>query len=167
MNSYPPLRLAVLSGLQSIKEHLEGDPDYLEDENCPYDPETKAILKELLATRIVEKIIEKEVESKRGRGRPSKDVALSDEDQATVKEAIKELIDGLNEMGTGEGLATNERIQITKTKTALVEQLLKMQERAFNVKRMSEFMETVIAILDGLIDEKGREQMMKMLEPFR
>lgn len=165
--SYPPLRLAVLSGLKSIKNNLEADPNYLEAADCPYDPETKDILKSLLATKVVEKIIEKEVESKRGRGRPTKDVALSAEDQELVVAEIKKLIAGLDAMGTGEGLETNQRIQITKVKRDLVAELLKMQERMFNVKRMSEFMETTIRILDSVVTEEGRETMMKMLEQYR
>lgn len=168
MNSYPPLRLAVLTGLVDLKERLQSDPQFLESAECPYDNETKKVLRALLATQVVTKIEERIVEKRvNARGRPGKDIALSEEDQQKVKDEINSLVEALNVMGTGEGLETNERIQITKTKASLLNQLLQMLERVNNVKRMSEFQTTVIGILDDLIDEKGRETFLKRLEPYR
>jgi hypothetical protein len=165
MSNFPPLRLAVLSGLQTLKDHLET----LDDPQCPYDNETKGALIDLLAPRVIEKIVEKEiqVEAKAGRGRPTKDVRLSDEDQQTVLTEIKATLEALNAMGTGEGLPTNERIQIAKTKTSLLDQLLKMMERHTTVAKMEGFMETVIGVLDDFVTEEGRETFMKRMEPFR
>ena len=165
MSSYPPLRLAVLTGLLEIKENLP----MLDEEGSPYDEETTNILKKLLAPTVVEKIIEKEVavEAKTGRGRPSKDVKLTEEDQRRVTQNINELMLALDDMGTGEGLVTSERIQITKTKAGLVDQLLKMRERNTSAQKVEEFMEVVIKLLEDFISEGDREIFLRRMEPYR
>lgn len=166
MSSYPPLRAAVLTGLLTIKENL----DILDSAESPYDKETTDILKRLLAPEIKEVVTIKEVqvEAKSGRGRPSKDVRLSEEDQEKLTKEIRSLIDDLNNMGTGDTtLPTGERIQITKAKTNLVDQLLKMRERNVTAQKMEAFQETVIEILDAVVDEEGRELFLKKMEPYR
>lgn len=165
MSSFPPLRMAVLSGLLAIKDDLP----MLDDPQSPYDSETTDILKRLLAPTTVEVVVEKEVpvEMKAGRGRPSKEVRLSQEDQEKLHSEIRELIDALNTMGTGEGLQTNERIQITKTKANLVDQLLKMRERNVTAQKMEEFMEVTISILNDFVSEADRETFLRRLEPYR
>lgn len=158
--------MAVLTGLVGLKSQL----DSLNDPSCPYDEETKLVLLDLLAPKVVEKVVEKEVQvaAKNGRGRPTKDIQLSDEDQQKVLDEIKATIEDLNSMGTGEtALPTNERIQIAKTKTGLLDQLLKMIERHTTTQRMEAFKEEVIRILDDLVTEADREVFMKRLEPFR
>ena len=163
--SYPPLRLAVLTGLATIKENLES----LDDAACPYDPETIELLKKLLAPEVKTVTVEKEVhvEAKAGRGRPSKDVRLSEEDQQKLTDGIKELINALDDMGTGEGLETNERIQISKTKAALLNQLLQMRERNVSAQKMEEFINVVIGLLDDLVTEENRDIFLRRLEPYR
>jgi hypothetical protein len=165
MTSYPPLRLAVLTGLLDIKDNLA----ILDDAQSPYDAETTAILKKLLAPVVVEKVVEKEVhvEAKVGRGRPSKDIKLSEEDQKKITQEINDLMRALNDMGTGEGLETRDRIQITKTKANLLDQLLKMRERNTTAQKMEEFMENVIKILEEFVSDADREQFLRRLEPYR
>jgi len=164
MSNFPPLRLAVLTGLVGLKNNL----DSLNEDSCPYDEETKQALLDLLAPKVIEKIVEKEVpQAGAGRGRPSKDVKLGEEDQKMVLDEVKATIEALNAMGSGEGLPTNERIQIAKTKSGLLDQLLKMMERHTTVQRMESFKEEVIKILDDLVTEADRETFMKRLEPFR
>lgn len=161
--NYPPLRLAVLTGLKGIKDDLS----ILDSPECPYDKETVETLKELLAPKIETVTIEKEVSVANGRGRPSKDPKLSTEDQEKLTKSITDLLDALDNMGTGEGLMTNERIQITKTKAGLLDQLLKIRERNVSAARMESFMETVINILDELVSEADREIFLRKLEPYR
>lgn len=171
--NFPPLRIGLLQGLISLKQSVDSDATILDQ--SPYDNETKGILAKLFAPKIVEKKVEVEVvrEVKAGRGRPTKDVSLSAEDQEKVKDEIGKLMNQLNNLGTGEGdggeggLETNERIQIIKTKASLLQQLLQMQERVFNIKRMSNFQETVITILDDLVSEDDREVFLKRIEPYR
>lgn len=165
MKSFPPLRLAVLSGLATIKEDLSA----LDQEDCPYDAETIALLKQLLTPEVKEITVEKEVfvEAARGRGRPSKDVRLSEDDQKKLTDEIGVLIQELKDLGNGTGLETSERIQITKTKAGLLDQLLKMRERNVTAARMEEFIEIVIAIVADLVADNDKEIFLKKLEPYR
>jgi len=166
---FPPLRTGVLHGLLTLKERYDAEPTILD--SSPYENEAREMLRLILKAKVVEKIKEVEVvrEVKAGRGRPTKDVLLTEEDQETVRTNIAELIDQLNRLGTGENeqLETNERIQIIKTKASLNEQLLKMQERVFNVKRMSDFQSTVISLLDDLVSEQDRNVFLKRLSAYR
>lgn len=165
MNSFPPLRLAVLQGLVHLQDNVEA----LDDAACPYDNETKDVLRKLLAPRVVEKIVEKEVGGgSAGRGRPSKDVKLDEESQKEVLSSIQKTLKDLEEMDVGDkGLETSARIQIAKTKTNLLDQLLKMMERHTAVVRLESFKETVIGVLEDLVTEADREIFLKRIEPFR
>lgn len=166
MANFPPLRMAVLTGLIGLKDHL----DTLDAADCPYDEETKKALRDILAPKTVDRVVEKEVfvEQKNGRGRPTKDIKLSEEDQQMVLDEIKTTLAELRQLGTGEGqLDTAARIQISKTKADQLERLLKMQERWTTVQKMQQFIEDIIAILDDFMNEADREAIMRRLEPFR
>jgi predicted ArsR family transcriptional regulator len=165
MSNFPPLRLAVLTGLIGLKSQL----DTLENPDCPYDDETKLALAELLAPKVIEKIVEKEVqvESKNGRGRPTKDIRLSAEDEQLVLDEIRATIKSLNDLDATDGMDVREKLALLKTKGDQLERMLKLAERHTTVQKMGEFQEQVIKILDDLVSEADREQFMKRLEPYR
>jgi len=166
-DSYPPLRLAVLNGLLSLKESVESDPEYLS--SSPYDAETKDLLNRLLAPKIVEKVVERVINGsgKAGRGRPSKDVQLDEEDEIKIRDEIRKLLTALDDMEVDEKLEVQQKLAITKNKRDLLESVLKMRERESTVRKTEEFKETIIGILQDLIDEKDRETFMKRLEALR
>lgn len=166
MSNYPPLRLAALNALADLKSQMTVDEGFLDHEDCPYDNETKDLLRDLLGKTEVEVIVEKHIEGPAGRGRPSKDIKLGTEDQQRVLTGIKTTLDELDSMAKG-AVETSEKIQVAKTRTALLDQLLKMQERHTSIQRMSAFIDSVVGILDDLVSEKDREQMLKRLEPYR
>lgn len=163
MKSFPPLRSSVLTALQELKEDLS----VLDKPSCPYDNETTTILKALLAPTTVEVIVEKQVGPANSVGRPSKDIKLNEEDQALVLEEIKNNLESLKTLEAEDTLETNAKIQIIKTRAGLVDQMLKMQERHTSLTKTEHFKETVIRILDEIVDEKGREQFLKRIEEFR
>lgn len=172
--NFPPLRLGVMASLIQLKERVDADPDFLKTPDCPYDAETVRAIYSLFAPKVIEKIVEVEVErvdmteKKAGRGRPTKDVLLSSEDQEKVADHIKKLMEELDKLGDGEQtLEVSEKIQIMKTKAALTSELLKMQERVLNIKRMSDFQEVVIGILQDLVSEDGRQVFLKRIDPYR
>ncbi|MGN6820619.1 MAG: hypothetical protein ACTHJR_18330 [Sphingomonas sp.] len=158
--------MAVLSGLSQLKEAYDRDPDFFDGEDVPYDKETVALLKKMFLPKVVEKVVEVKVKEKAGRGRPSKETPLGDEDLKKLSDEIDKILKALNEMGTGEGLDPKDRINITRNKTTLLNTALQLRERLFNVKRMSEFQEIVVGILDDLVDEKGRETFLNRMEPY-
>jgi len=166
-NSYPPLRLAVLNGLLTLKEQVEADPDYLKGSD--YDGETISILERLFSPKIIEKPVERiiHVAAKAGRGRPSKDVQLDEEDEIKIRDEIRKLLTALDTMEVDEKLEVQQKLAITKNKRDLLESVLKMRERETTVRKTEEFKETIIGILQDLIDEKDRETFMKRLEALR
>lgn len=167
MSKYPTLRLAALNQLAEVKNQMAADANFLDKEECPYDPETKELLTKLLKAETVEVAVEKIVrESGPGRGRPSKDIKLSEEDQQAILDGIKKTMAELDDMSKND-LETNERIQIAKTRTQLMDQLLKMQERHYSITRTQEFIETIVGIATDLIGEADREVLMSRLEKYR
>lgn len=167
--SYPPLRMQVLSALLELKDGVIADPEFLDSPDIPYDGEILTTLKKILAPTVRTVTIDNTPKAPAaGRGRPTKDVVLGEEDQAKIRDHLEKLIKELDDMGEGDvSMPTNEKLQVIRLKTNLSEQLLKQQERAFNVKRMSQFKEVVVGILDDLVSEKDREVFLKRLEPYR
>lgn len=168
MTDYPTLRIGVLQSLMELKGRIEQDSNFLKLESCPYDNETVGVLDHIFAPieRIVE--IEKLIEVGSLRRPRPKDMKLSEEDQSQVETTARDLLSQLNSLGEGEkGLDTQTKIQIIKTKATLIEQLLKLRERWFNVKRTAEFQEVVIAILDDLIADRDRDEFLRRIDPYR
>lgn len=165
MSNFPTLRLAVLTGLIGLKDQL----DTLNDPACPYDADTKEALITLLAPKVIEKIVEKEVqvEAKTGRGRPTKDIKLDADDQKLILDEIRASIQGLNNVEVSDTMDVREKLALYKTKGDQLERMLKLAERHTTVQKMGEFQEKVIAILNDLVSEADREQFMKRMEPFR
>lgn len=164
--TFPTLRLAVLQNFIDLKRRFDSDPHFLRQKECPYDPETIDLLEQILTSRevVVEKIIEKVVEPSTETARSSK---LSGDDQDFVETTISELLKELNKLGEGEkGLDTQSKIQIIKTKAALIEQMLKSHERIMNIKQVSNFHTVVISILDDFVGESDRQAFLKRMEPY-
>lgn len=173
---YPNLDLGALASLMAIRNQSELFPDYLERKDCPYDSDTKVQLKKLIEVREVEKVVEKIIERKveiaakaaegGGKGRKVKP-KTSGVDLEMVSKEIQEIRDELRTLKTDSlGLDTGDRIQIIKTRAALVEKMIAMDERNNNLKKQSQFFSTVLGILDDLIPEEGRKAFMKRIEPF-
>lgn len=165
---FPPLRLAALNALLSLKERYGADTGLFEGPDCPYDEETVAVLKTILDVREVERIVEKQVVvTKRERGRPKKGGDLNDKDLAELDAEIKGLLESLRTMEVDSVPDTGERIQILKARASLIEAALKNRERVINAKSMSFFMQTVMSILDDLVEEEKRDEFLDRISPYR
>ena len=175
MDTFPTLRLGVLQGLLVLRHEINTNPGFLRHKDCPYDSDTVVALEKIFEERIVEKIVEREIikDASSSRGRPSeKSVKLTEADQALIENSALELLIqlqslGLNDKGDDIALDTHTKIQIVKAKAALIEQIVKLRERFYNVKRVSEFQSTVMSMLDDLVSEADRSEFLKRLEPFR
>ncbi len=165
--SYPTIRLGALKPLITLKYAFGEDEKILEQSRCPYPPEVTDLLKQLFEKVVVEKIIEKTVAVKGKRG-PTGNKGLSADDQAEVEKELKETLAELRAMGEGEkDLDTATKLAILKTKTSLIEQIIKGRERVMNLKRQAEFEGVVIALLDDLIAPDDRENFLERLSPYR
>jgi hypothetical protein len=64
------------------------------------------------------------------------------------------------------GLMPADKIQILKTRAALVEKMITLEERSTNIKKVSMFMSVVMGILDDAFTDEQRQIFMKRLAPF-
>lgn len=180
---YPNLHLGAIASLLTLRQQSEMHGDYLDNEACPYDEDTKDQLRRLLAPTIVEKVVEVPVEKiveriveKRvevaakaaegggKRGPKPKSTGVSDDE---IGKEIGEIRQELKQLKVdGRALQVADKIQIIKTRAALVEKMLSMSERVQNVKRLSLFQSVVMGVLDDLMTDELRQEFMKRLEPF-
>lgn len=178
---YPNLDLSVLASVKTVRQQMDMHEGYFDNLACPYDKRTKEELLVLLTPQVreVEKVVERVVEVERkvqmaeraaeGGGVGPKKVTLktSGVDLNMVSTEIQDIRQELKDLRTDSlGLETNDKIQIIKTRAALVEKLVTMDDRVNNLKRMSLFQSVVMGILDDLMPEDRRKEFMKRIEPF-
>lgn len=176
---YPTMNLGALAALRTLRQQLGLHPGYLDQPDCPYDDDTREQLKELLAPKIVEvpvekiveKIVEKRVEvaakAAEGAGKRGPKAKTAGMDIDEVTKEIEDLRAELRQLKLdAKALQTADKISIINLRAKVIEKLISLGERAYNIKRMSIFQSTVMGILDDLVSEEGRQDFMKRLEPF-
>jgi hypothetical protein len=164
--NYPTLRIAVLNGLFELKQAFDLDAGLFESDTCPYDIDTREILKKILKTQVViEKVVDGGGGSEaRGKGRPT--VALTAENLEDLVEDIKKDLADLRKVDGAE--ADDEtKLKILGARAKLTEQLFKLREKGLSISHQARFQQTVIGILDELIDEDGREAFLARIEPYK
>lgn len=168
MNTFPTLRLGVLQNLHNLKEQFTADSGLFDREGCPYDQETKVVLREILQTTVVEveRVVERVVEvSGRGNG------GVTDEDIGVVEDELRLCLTELRSIKMErEGLAKVDDetlLKIVKAKSTLIEQIVKLRERVMNLRRQSEFEGVVVGILEELVSEDDRGEFLARLKPYR
>lgn len=162
MDKYPTISVSELTKLKTILDNAS-DPKYLDGRVCPYDKETREILKSM----IVNPIISATVSSTPDRpqvGAPKKTPILP------MDEVEKEFVDlrkEIQELKTdSKGLESHERIQIVKTRAALVEKIIGMKERINDMRRNTKFIATVMQILEDELPQESRLRIIEKLAPF-
>lgn len=168
MSTFPTLRLGLLQNLRDLKRRYAADDKLFELEDCPYDNETKAILREILEVSVnvveVEKVVEVEV--------AAKSAGVTNEDMGMVEDELRlclEEVRNLNKETEGVAAKIDDetRIKIIRAKGALLEQVIKLRERTMSTRRAAEFETTVIDILEDLVTEDDRAEFLKRLEKFK
>mgnify|MGYP003453082013 CR=1 FL=1 len=64
------------------------------------------------------------------------------------------------------GLEPHERIQVVKTRAALVEKILSMKERIESIKKQQDFISTVLQLMEDELPQDLRLRVIEKLEPF-
>ena len=172
MAYFPQINPAALNALLNLKQQLEANPEMFSEEGCPYDEALITDLKTVLAPKIIEteRIVEKRIEvpvASEGMGKRGPKSKAKVADNETIGKELQELIEDLRRLKVeGKSLQNADKIQIIKTRAALLEKMQTLSERHTNVKRMSQFMSVVLSILDDLMDDEKRQIFMKRIEPF-
>lgn len=161
--SYPTLDLNAVMNLLPIREQLSADPEFLDKPDCPYGADIRAALKTLFPPDTEVKATAKSGR-KGGKGKNE----ISEEQAAVIEAEATALLQELKDLKppAGKGFDHDTKISIIKAKTALIEKVVNIQERFFNIRKVSTFMKTVINILDKMVEPDKRNDFLKELEPY-
>ena len=167
MHTYPTLRIGQVQALIAMRSDAVSE-DYFGPE-CPYDEELAAALQELFAAPAGGVVVEET--RKGGVGRPKKVDALrtlTAENSGIVAAELARVRADLEKLreDSKDLTDTGDRIAIIKASVALIERMTVLDERQFNLKRMSRFQSTVISILDDLVKGDDRAIFMSRLATF-
>jgi len=142
---YPDIDEEALWAIDVIRQHLEQDADYLLD--SPYSTKARESLAKL--TRERKKAAPTVVEG-------SKWEILEAETQGLYRE-LKE---------TSENLSIDdhsERMSYFRTATSLLDKLVGLQERAMGLKKVHAFQQTVLDIMEDVLEPGQRTEVMDKL----
>lgn len=161
--TYPALDPKLLMDLLPIREHLSIDPEFLDKPDCPYGADIRATLKTLFPP-----LVEVKATASSGRKAGKGKNEISEEQAAVIEAEATALLQELKDLKppSGKGFDHDTKISIIKAKTALIEKVVTIQERFFNIRKVSTFMKTVINILDKMVDPDKRNDFLKELEPY-
>lgn len=162
---YPTLSLTQLQKFKTVLDNAKGDPKYLDGRICPYDKTTREILKSLIADPVVAATLGDAPERGRKKsGAPKKGPTISTDELEKEFQELREEIKTLK--ADAKGLEPHERIQIVKTRAALIEKILSMKERIVNIKKMEEFIAKVIQLMEDELPQDVRLKVLEALEPY-
>lgn len=163
--NYPTINAKDMPKLVSIIEQAAAEPKYLDPEACPYDEKTINNIRRILEVCSTDRIAVATVRPERGKvGRPAKGPSIPiDEVEREVDEIRKELADLKVD---GQTMETSDRIQVIKTRAALIERVIGMKERIADVKRYHSFVQTVISIMEQHLSPKERDAVMEELRVY-
>jgi hypothetical protein len=149
--------------LVSIIEQAAADDKYLDPSGCPYYEKTIDNIKRILEVCGADGGHANSGRPVRGKvGRPSSAPTIPiDEVEREVNEIRKELADLKID---GQTMETSDRIQVIKTRAALIERVIGMKERIADVKRFHSFVTTVIGIMEQHLPAKDRDAVMEELK---
>jgi hypothetical protein len=142
MAIFPDLNHELGLALQLVKQ----DFTLLSDEDCPYAEDVKAILRKLVEEADV---VEESPRDKWDR--------LERETQALFDE-LKDSKDNLSIEDHA------ERMSYFRTATSLMDKLVGLQERAVGLKAIGLFHQTVLDIMEDVLDAGQRTEAMQRLE---
>jgi hypothetical protein len=160
---YPKINVKEIAKLVSIIEQASSDESYFDPASCPYDEGTINLLKRLL--EVAEKAVCTTTAPQRGKvGRPSKQPIIPmDEVEKEIDEIRQELT---NLKVEGQTMETKDRIQVIKTRAALIERVLGMKTEIGGLKQYNSFIKTVIGIMEEHLDGPEREKVLLELKNY-
>jgi hypothetical protein len=163
--TYPTINAKELPKLVQIVEQAVANEKYLNPESCPYDEKSIANIRRIIEACESSPLAIATVRPERGKvGRPAKGPTIPmDEVEREVDEIRKELADLKIE---GQTMETSDRIQVIKTRAALIERVIGMKERVADVKRIHSFIATVVGMMEEHLNPKERDVLMKELKNY-
>lgn len=162
---YPTISINELEKLKVIITNASDDPKYLDGRICPYDKPTRELLKSLIPDPIVTATLGTAGEERGQVGRPKSGPVLP---MSELEKEFNELRTEIQQLKTdAQGLEPNEKIQIVKTRAALVEKILAMKERITNINRMNKFTALVIQTMEDELPQESRLRVIAKFEEYK
>ena len=147
---YPELPVGLGDVLAAIEFKLKVDKGFLDREGCPYDEKTRVYLRKLVGG----------VDGGVGEA-----VDWGGDDLPVIESEIKRAITEMNRLfSTVQNLETSEKIQLLKAHSALLERLVAMNERVYNVKEISEFMRTMMTFMKEILSKDQIEMLRERVK---
>jgi len=141
---FPPIPPAVVAHLATIRMLADEDPGYFEDPNCPYDEELVALFV-------------KEPE-------PQVDIGPGERWDGDFDAEAERLYTELRSFGQSlDSADTAEKNTYFRLSVSLIEKLVELKERAVGVKKVREFTDTVLQIMEDELSPDQRTAIMKRL----
>lgn len=129
-----------------VLQLLEQDPGLLSDPDCPYSADTK----EVLASMSVETGVSEEI--------PADKWAKLERETQRLYDELKDSKDNLSIEDHA------ERMSYFRTATSLLDKLVGLQERAVGLKAIGTFHQTVLDIMEDVLDPGQRTEVMERLQ---
>lgn len=129
-----------------VLQLLEQDKGLLSDPDCPYSADTKAVLVKF--------------------GGPEAEVVEAPADKwAKLERETQRLYDELKDSKDNLSIEDHaERMSYFRTATSLLDKLVGLQERAVGLKAIGTFHQTVLDIMEDVLDPGQRTEVMERLQ---
>lgn len=163
MDKYPTLSLTELSKLKTVIQNISDDPKYLDGRVCPYDKPVRDMLRSMAEDPIIAATLSPDNARKKP-GAPRKGPVIP---MGELEQEFQDLRTEINSLKSdAKGLEPHERIQVVKTRAALIEKIISMKERINNLNRNTKFIATVIGLIEDELDQDARLRIIDKLAPF-
>ena len=163
MDKYPTISLTELQKFKTILENAKSDPKYLDGRIAPYDKPVREMLKSMVSNPVVAATVEDGPKRQKA-GAKSKKAIIS---MTELEQEFNDLRTEINTLKTdAKGLEPHERIQVVKTRAALIEKILAMKEKIGNINKVDKFMTTVMQILEDHCNQDQRLIIIDLLEEY-
>lgn len=150
---YPKITATNLAPLRLIREQMQHFPDYLTSSECPYDYDVKEFLQSLAQGGGEGVVVEE-----------SAFIGQHGDKWTALENHATELFTELKSFGAKINTSnTSEKMSYFRTITSLLDKITSINERAMGLRHVSEFITTVIDILDNICTEDQRTEFMEQL----
>ena len=150
---YPEMDALSIQRFIIIKNMMDNDPLYLDDDHCPYDYEVVQKLRQLLDTPKAPVSFVAEVED------------LNELDEIDFEVETKKLFRDIKLFkATLSNDDSSEQVQTFRTMVTLIEKMIESQERASGIKQFTAFTSMIMDSMDRYLTPVQKTEFLETLE---
>lgn len=150
MSFYPTITADMLTPFRAVTSMIKQNPAYLNDAECPYTDDVKKQLALMIG------------------GDPL--AVAAPIELKTPEDMERELVQIYSDIKRMEReiqtVDAKDKVQWAKAIVGILERLIVLRERNFNVKQLAEFQKTVIQIMDEVCEPAQRTEIATRLQRF-